>query len=159
MYEAFRLIKKFENAKKKGSAHLLECLFSENEKSLVSGKIDKCLTEGKAGKTKTQIDAIPEIRKYVQGGGPLYITGNTEIKAILKHHIGQPIQTAIDILKRHKFAKQYEKGIINFYLEDINKLGKPVYYLVGVDVRSKEIKSVFKISKTAYETAKMSCIK
>lgn len=36
MYEAFRLIEEFENDKKISGAYLLECLFSEKEKSLVS---------------------------------------------------------------------------------------------------------------------------
>lgn len=36
MYEAFRLIKEFENAKKTSGAYLLECLFSEMDRNLLN---------------------------------------------------------------------------------------------------------------------------
>ena len=109
------------------------------------------MNEGVQGKKKTQIAAIPEIRKYVQGGGPLYITGNTEFKVNTKHGIDDAISAAIKTLKNHNFAKRYKKGIINFYRKYKNDYGGTSYMLVGVDVRSKEVKTVYNIFRSVYK--------
>ena len=137
------VLDKMAQLRKKCNIYLLEYLFSD--------ELKKLLNEGKAGKKKAKIDPIPEIRKYVQGGGPLYITGNTEFKVKNKHGIDDAISAAIKTLKNHNFVTRYQKGILNFYRRYKNDFGGTSYMLVGVDVRSKEIKTVYNIFRSVYK--------
>lgn len=69
MYEAFRLIKEFENAKKTSGAYLLECLFSEMDRNLLNeeNKLTNS-TNFSQGKDKSQGQQIQNNQKVKQPG-------------------------------------------------------------------------------------------
>ena len=69
MYEAFRLIEEFANAKKTSGAYLLECLFAEMDRNLLNeGNKLTNSTNFSQGKDKSQGQQIQNNQKVKQPG-------------------------------------------------------------------------------------------
>ena len=142
MYEAFRLIKEFENAKKTSGAYLLECLFSEMDRNLLNESNKKLLV----GNFDTLSPYMPN--------GPIYRTRWISLKGKSNHKIKDVDKFITEVLSNIDFATWYEDGKkLNFYSQSTNSLGETKYKQVGVAVNDRCVTTVFVISKSRYQAA------
>ena len=111
------------------------------------------LAEKKKGDKMIEVGTFPNLRKFVVGGGPLYVSMGILIKLKKYHRVGNGVGFIRSVLDNYDFAKQYMDGIFNFYHKFINTAGVVHYRQVGVSVADKVITTAFLITKDAYEKA------
>ena len=142
MYEAFRLIKEFENTKKKSAAYLLECLFSEMDRNLLNESNKKLLV----GNFDTLSPYMPN--------GPIYRTRWISLKGKSNHKIKDVDKFITEVLSNIDFATWYEDGKkLNFYSQSTNSLGETKYKQIGVAVKDRCATTAFVIPQSRYQSA------
>ena len=110
------------------------------------------LAEKKKRDKMIEVGIFPNLRKFVVGGGPLFVSNGILIKLKEKHRIGNGIGFIKSVLDNYDFAKKYKKGFFNFY-KIVNREWGVHYRQVGVSVADKVITTAFLITKDAYEKA------
>ena len=142
MYEAFRLIEEFENAKKTSGAYLLECLFSEMDRNLLNESNKKLLV----GNFDTLSPYMPN--------GPIYRTRWISLKGKSNHKIKDVDKFITEVLSNIDFATWYEDGKkLNFYSQSTNSLGETKYKQIGVAVKDRCATTAFVIPQSRYQSA------
>lgn len=142
MYESFRLMARLESAKRKGSAHLLECLFSEKNRNLLNESNKKLLV----GNFDTLSPYMPN--------GPIYRTRWISLKGKGNHKIKDVDKFITEVLSNFDFAAWYEDGKkINFYSQSTNSLGETKYKQIGVAVKDRCATTAFVIPQARYQSA------
>ena len=110
------------------------------------------LAEKKKGDKMIEVGTFPNLRKFVVGGGPLFVSSGILIKLKEKHRIGNGIGFIKSVLNDYDFVKRYKKGFFNFY-KIVNREWGVHYRQVGIAVTDKVITTAFLITKDAYEKA------
>ena len=110
------------------------------------------LAEKKKRDEMIEVGTFPNLRKFVVGGGPLFVSIGILIKLKEKHRIMDRIGFIKSVLNDYDFVKKYKKGVFNFY-KVVNTENGVHYRQVGVSVADKVITTAFLITKDAYEKA------
>ena len=110
------------------------------------------LAEKKKRDEMIEVGIFPNLRKFVVGGGPLFVSNGILIKLKEKHRIGNGIGFIKSVLNDYDFVKRYKKGFFNFY-KIVNREWGVHYRQVGIAVTDKVITTAFLITKDAYEKA------
>lgn len=150
LLECYRLCKEYEELRGSGKLTTYDYLFEDADSEQNAGNKNQELV---------LVGIFDNLKKYVQSGGPIYVTRGVLTKIKLKHHRRNGVAFISMVLSNFIFATRYKKGLINFYTTRTDEQGRTGYYQVGISVKDKLVTTAYPISKSAYNTALAKCLK